>query len=163
MIDSVNKTLNQYGKLGVEAIKNSVSQVSATNETVNSIRYEVSSVDNISSLIFLARKFFSLMESGRGPRKSNEESGFKDGMLKYMEARGIGADLSDKKRKQLARFLTLKINREGDATYKKGGRIIYSPIITKLIEEIKQQIKKDLIGYYIKDVLSVAKDGTISN
>jgi hypothetical protein len=63
-------------------------------------------------------------------------------MYEYMQARGIGADLPEKKRRNLARFLTLKINKEGDKTFKEGGRIVYSPTITKLVEETKQAVAK---------------------
>ena len=140
---SIEATLNKFGKVGVAALKQDVQKVSATGETADSIHFTVTHDADIYHLIFLARKYFSTLETGRGPRKSSEYGGFDDKMLEYMNARGIGADLTDKKRKQLARFLTYKINKEGDQTFKKGGRVVYSPTITKLVEEITTAIAKD--------------------
>jgi hypothetical protein len=142
MIDEI---LNNYGKLGVIALKESVQKVSATHNTENSIRYEVTKTADLYTLAYYARAFFSAMETGRGPRKSTTYGDFDTSMEDYMRARGIGNDLSEKKFKQLAKFLTYKINKEGDTTYKKGGRVVYSPIITKLIAEIKRAVTHDLI------------------
>lgn len=145
-------TLNKYGKLGVEALRQDVSKVSATGETEKSIRYEVS-MGLIARLVFYGRKFFSTLETGRGPRKSNEDSGFKDYMLKYMMARGIGSDISAKKRENLAKFLVLKINREGDATFKNGGRVVYTPTLEKLKSEVIQAAKTEVRVSYTKKII----------
>jgi len=144
--------LNKYGKIGVEALKQDVSKVSATGETAASIRYEVS-IGVISTLTYYGRKFFKALETGRGPRKTNEESGFKDYMLKYMAARGIGSDLSQKKRENLAKFLVLKINREGDATFKMGGRTVYTPTLEKIKEELTDEVVKDRVKSYTKTIV----------
>lgn len=155
----VKDVLTKYGIIGVQALKQDVQKVSATGETEDSIRFEVSQEGTVTTLFILARAFFSTLETGRGPRKSSEQGNFLDGMWEYMQARGIGADLPEKKRRQLARFLTLKINREGDKTFKQGGRIVYSPTLTKFINELRAAVKKDLFGMYVKDVMSVVKDG----
>lgn len=155
----VKDVLTKYGIIGVQALKQDVQKVSATGETEDSIRFEVSQEGTLTTLFILARAFFSTLETGRGPRKSSEQGDFLDNMWEYVQARGIGADLPEKKRRQLARFLTLKINREGDKTFKQGGRIVYSPTLTKLIDEIRAAVKKDLFGMYVKDVMSVVKDG----
>lgn len=151
-MQSVTKTLNEYGKLGVEALKQDVSKVSATNATKDSIRYEVDSTDDSDRLRYFAREFFSAIETGRGPRESSQDSGFKDKMLEYMKARGIGSDLPEKKREQLAKFLVYKINKEGDKTFKQGGRIVYSPTIHKLVEELKRELSKDLQQFAINAI-----------
>jgi hypothetical protein len=144
-VDNVETLLDKYGRLGVHGLQGAVHPLSATGETERSIRYEVSKSGQLYDLTFYARKFFGAIETGRGPRKSNQYSGFDDGMYEYMLARGIGADLPEKKRRQLAKFLAYKINKEGDDTFKKGGRIVYSPFITKLIAEIKQAVAQELI------------------
>ncbi len=142
-MESTHAILDKYGKIGVEALKQDVQKVSATGETADSIRYEVSGSAETDRLQIFARAFFSTLETGRGPRKSSEQGNFQDNMLEYMKSRGIGSDLDEKKRKQLARFFTWKINKEGDQTFKSGGRIVYSPTLTKLVAELRTAVLKD--------------------
>lgn len=133
-----SEILAAYGELGVQLLKQKVAPYSATGKTVNSIRFE--SDDN--RLVIYGRGYFKALETGRGPRKSTEQGDFLDNMLDFMKAKGIGSELSDKKRKQLARFLTLKINREGDKLFKKGGRIVYSDVMDKFKDDLKEALKK---------------------
>ncbi len=156
-METVKHILNHYGKLGVTALKQDVQKVSATGKTAESIRYEVESEKDFDTLRYLGRKFFKAIETGRGPRKSNEYQEFDVSMYEYMQARGIGSDLPEKKRKQLAKFLAYKINKEGDQTYKKGGRIVYSETLSKLVEELTQALKKDVVRNYIKDNIQIIK------
>lgn len=145
MSESAKNILNNYGILGVQMLKAKIEPLSATGKTADSISYEVTSQEGTDILKIFGREYISTLETGRGPRKSNQQGEFLDNMLEYMQARGIGADLTDKKRRQLARFLTLKINREGDATYKKGGRQVYSNDLEKYIEALKEALRKDFI------------------
>lgn len=156
-MESTHAILDRYGKIGVEALKQDVQPYSATNKTVESIRYELSGDATYDRIQYLARAFFSTLESGRGPRRSSEQGEFLEGMLEYMRARGIGAELDEKKRKQLARFLTLKINREGDETFKRGGRIVYSPTLTKLADEIKTAVLKDFRHHTVTELKNAFK------
>lgn len=134
--------LNNFGKLGVQALKNDVSKVSATGKTKESIHYKVDKETD--RLTFFAREFFKSLETGRGPRKSSDYQEYDISMLEYMKARGIGSDLPDKKRKQLAKFLAYKINKEGDEVFKKGGRIVYSETLSRLVEDIFAAVRKDM-------------------
>lgn len=151
---SVVSILTKGGIAGVAELKRVVTPYSATGETVNSIRFEVVTEGTKTTLRIIGRKFFKALETGRGPRKSTTYQQYDLNILEYMKARGIGSDLPDKKRKQLAKFIAYKINKEGDATFKKGGRIVYSPVITKLIADLKQAVKKDLIGSFVKEILN---------
>lgn len=155
----LEQVLTQFGLLGVEALRKDVQKVSATGQTADSIRFEIQKKDN-GNYVFrlLGRKYFSTLETGRGPRKSSEYGEFDLNLLEYMKARGIGADLSEKKRQQLAKFLAYKINKEGDKTFKKGGRIVYSETLSKFIDELTRAIKKDFVQVAIKLVTS--KDGS---
>ena len=83
-------------------------------------------------------------------------------MLEYMKARGIGADLSEKKRNQLARFLAYKINKEGDSVFKQGGRIVYSETLTKFIAELKRAITQDFKKIAVSLVLSKVNGSNVS-
>jgi hypothetical protein len=70
-----------------------------------------------------------------------------------MQAKGIGADLPEKKRKQLAKFLAYRINRDGDEVFKSGGRVVYTPTLTKLVSEIKRAIVSDFIKFNLRNIL----------
>lgn len=145
---SIQSVLNDWGVIGTLVLKDAIRPLTGTGKTEDSIGYTVKSNAKGDTLILFAREYFSTLETGRGPRQSSQQSGFKDEMLAYMKARGIGADLDEKKREQLARFFTYKINKEGDATYKKGGRKVYSDQLQKYIEELKQALKKDFVLSY---------------
>ncbi len=153
-MSTLTEILTHYGSVGTEALKNDVSKVSATGETEKSIRFEVVVKQFVTSLTYYGRKFFKAIETGRGPRKTTQDSGFKDYMLKYMQARGIGSDLSPKKRENLAKFLVLKINKEGDQTFKNGGRVVYTPTLEKLKEEIIRATKNEIRKEYSKTIVN---------
>jgi len=149
--------LDTYGKIAVESLKQDVEKVSATHKTSASIHYEVKKEGTAQSLLIYGRKFFKALETGRGPRKNNEYQQYDVSMYEYMQARGIGADLPEKKRKQLARFLAWKINKEGDKTFKTGGRQVYSDNLNRIVQELIAAVKKDTIGMYIAEIRSAAK------
>jgi|GEM_PF-4594089 len=147
--DKVVRVLNEYGELGVTMLEQSVARLDATGKTKKSIGYQLLYKDQKkATLILYGREFFETLETGRGPRKSSTYGGFDNSMLEYMQARGIGSDLSDKKRKQLARFLTLKINREGDKTFKAGGRVVYSDKLDKFVDELTKAVSDQLVKNY---------------
>lgn len=151
---SIVRTLTDFGKLGVMALRHDVEKVSATHKTRDSIRFEISIESNGDiTMRILARKFFKALETGRGPRRSSTYQEFDLNLLEYMNARGIGADLPDKKRKQLAKFIAWKINKEGDSVFKKGGRKVYSDTLIKLAREIKSAIVSDFKQLFIREVL----------
>jgi hypothetical protein len=149
---NITGILKKWGELGVRALKSDVQKVSATGSTADSIRYEVKSDDDKDTLIIYGRQFFSAIETGRGPRKSDTDSGFKDNILEYMKARGIGADLPEKKRAQLAKFIAYKINKEGDKTFKQGGRVVYTPTLNKLVDELRADLTKNRSQFYISEI-----------
>lgn len=146
--------MNEHGAQAVEALKLDVEKVSATGKTADSIRFEVVTVNFKTTLRIYGRKYFKALETGRGPRTSGQYQEYDISMYEYLQARGIGADLPEKKRKQLAKFMAYKINKEGDLTFKKGGRIVYSPTLTKLIAELKEALKRDFVKTSIKSILN---------
>lgn len=149
------EVLNKQGQIGVEVIKAALSAYSATGETVDSVRYESTS----NTLKLFAREFIEAIETGRGPRQSNQDGGFKDRMLGYMKAKGIGTDLNEKKREQLAKFLVLKINREGDRLWKAGGgRDVYSSVLDKFVDQLMAEVSKDQLESF-QDQVSASLKG----
>lgn len=147
--------LNTYGAKGVEVLKEAIAPLRATGKTADSVYFKVEGSEEKDTLRIIGRGFFETLETGRGPRKSSQQGDFKSNMLEYMQARGIGVELSQKKREQLARFLTWKINKEGDKTFKKGGRKIYSDQLDKFVQQLREAVLKDWKGL----VVAVYKKG----
>lgn len=154
MSEQTQAILTQYGQAGVAMLQRLVPK--ATGKTANSIEYIV--IPN--RLRIVGREFFKTLETGRGPRKSSKEGGFKDHILEWMNARGIGADLNEKKRKQLARFFAWKINKEGDATFKAGGRSIYSQQVDAFVDELSKAIANQKHKEYTDELMKQL--GTLS-
>jgi hypothetical protein len=153
-LEQLAATLKIFGMQGVHALRHDVERVSATGKTADSIRFEIeiSSSGNI-TLTFYGRQYFKALETGRGPRKNSTYQEYDLSLLEYMQAKGIGADLPEKKRKQLAKFLAYRINRDGDEVFKSGGRVVYTPTLTKLVSEIKRAIVSDFIKFNLRNIL----------
>lgn len=159
---SIVNRLTDYGKLGVLALRTDVQKVSATGKTADSIRFEVSAEsDGTVTLRFLGRAFFKALETGRGPRKSSTYQQYDISLQEYLEAKGLPSKISKTGVKYFrlgeywfsAKSLAWKINKEGDSVYKKGGRIVYSPTLTKLVSELKRAITQDFKKLIISQIL----------
>lgn len=142
-MESIKNILRNYGILGVQMLKAKIEPLSATGETVDSIKSEVSSDNDTDTLTIFAREFLATLETGRGPRKSATNSGFQDNLLEYVKVKH--PELPAKKQLQLAKFWRWRINKEGDATFKKGGRVVYSDDLDKFIIALKEALKKDFV------------------
>lgn len=151
--DQLVKTLTEYGKLGEMALRTDVQKVSATGKTADSIRFEISIESTTMTLRFVGRQFFKALETGRGPCKSSTYQQYDISLLEYMEARGMLSGLTQKQKESKAKSLAWYINKHGDSTYRKGGRIVYSPTITKLVSELKRAITQDFRKFYLKEIL----------
>lgn len=161
--ESIVSRLTDYGKLGVLALRHDVQKVSATGKTADSIRFEVSvESDGTTILRFLGRKFFKALETGRGPRKSSQYQEYDISLEEYLKARGLPQKKTKSGRLYFklgehwfsAKSLAWKINKEGDSVYKKGGRIVYSPTLTKLVSELKRAITQDFSKLIIRQILT---------
>jgi hypothetical protein len=151
--DQLVQTLTEYGKLGEMALRTDVQKVSATGKTADSIRFEISIDSNGITLRFIGRQFFKALETGRGPRKSSTYQKYDVSLLEYMEARGMLSGLTQKQKESKAKSLAWYINKHGDSTYRKGGRIVYSPTITKLVSELKRAVTQDFKKSFISQIL----------
>lgn len=161
-LQSIVSRLTEYGKLGVLALRTDVNAVSATGKTADSIRFEISVENNGTiTLSFLGRAYFKALETGRGPRKSNEYQQYDVSLEEWLESRGLPSKTSKKGIKYFqlgqhwfsAKSLAWKINKEGDSLHKKGGRIVYSPTLAKLAEEIKRAIVSDFTKFIISEIV----------
>lgn len=149
-MNSTVAILNTYGDAGVELLKNAVAPLSATGETINSIRKVVDSDGDTDRLMIVARKFFSLIETGRGPRKASQESGFLDNLKDYVNVR-FGF-LNDKERERMTKFLRWKINKFGDKTFQQGGREVYSQQLFTFVKELEGVIVKSFTNQVVTQV-----------
>jgi hypothetical protein len=113
----------------------------ASGETKDSLTFEA----NNQTLIIYGHKSLRWAETGRPPRTSSTPSGLKDKILAWMGYRGIGQDLTDKKKEGLARFLTWRINTIGTLLWRSHGskgkkRNIYSEELDVMVGKIEDKI-----------------------
>ena len=69
-----------------------------------------------------------------------------------MEARGLVSGLTQKQKESKAKSLAWYINKYGDETYRKGGRIVYSKSLDKLVKELYDALKTDIKDFYVKEI-----------
>ena len=153
-METTKEILNRYGETMVLLLRGLIAPYSATGKTVRSIRYRVVGDNDTESLLIFARPFLKTLETGRGPRKSTQPSGLEDKMLEYMRARGIDKG-SEKKNKQFARFLAYRMNKEGDNTFKSGGREIFSGQLKIVTDSMKMVIIAQKSKEYLTSLKSI--------
>lgn len=161
------ETLTKYGVLGVSLLKNSVSRVSATGETEQSIRFEVTKENGKLSLKLIGRAFFSALETGRGPRQGTSYEKFDVNLEDYMRAKGFPSKTSKTGITYFniggywfsGKSLAWKINKDGDSLWRKGKgepvRDVYSSALQRLVDELMKDLTIDYAKLYIKTI----KDG----
>lgn len=161
------ETLTNYGNLGVRLLKNSVSRVSATGGTEQSIRFEVTKEKGKLSLRLIGRAFFSALETGRGPRQGTSYENFDVNLEEYMRAKGFPSKTSKKGITYFkigdywfsGKSLAWKINKDGDSLWRKGKgepvRDVYSSMLEKFVNELTKELSIDYAKLYIKTI----KDG----
>ena len=138
-MEFVIKTFRAFGPVVVEAVKQAISVVSVSGKSAEKVRFEVKSpTKEVDRLTIFGPGY---IETGRGPRKSSEESGFEDNLYEWIQAKFPG--ISPVQQKKLSKFLRWKINKEGDKTYKEGGRQVYSQVLTKATDDIKRAVVKE--------------------
>lgn len=147
---SVTEILNSYGQIGVELLKQKIAPLKATGKTEQSLRYEVISetTGNIRLTIY-GREFFKALETGRGPATQSGPEGFSERLDEWMQARGFQSKVSKKGIKYYkigdnwfsGKSLAYKINRDGDKTFRTGGRQVYSDDL----EKFKDSLINDLL------------------
>jgi hypothetical protein len=153
-LTSTTKILNAYGVLGVKALRQDLEKVNATGETVKSVRYEVKSKLGVDSLKYLARKWTSLLESGRGKTNKGVSREFIENMEKYVRVRGIQWSKNGKAQtvSQMAWALAIDMNKRGDKTFRQGGRNVYSNTVVKLADEITLAVRKEFRIKFIQTI-----------
>lgn len=149
---TLDKTLAKYGALAVRSIQNDVSRISATGKSAASVYFVIKFDGTKYTLQIRGRKFFKAIETGRGPRKSDQYQGFDVNILEYMNARGIATEKSEKERLRLAKFIAYKINKEGDSVFKAGGRQVYSDNLKLIVDGLKLVIRREFRKFVLTEL-----------
>lgn len=134
---TVKEILNAYGQIGVNRVKQLLETVRATGKTINSVKYEVTNSGTTDKLVIKARPFTSAIETGIRPTTKGPSKEMIDSLTEYAQARGMD------KPKSAAWAIAKTIQKEGDNTYKRGGRDVYSSGVIELSEEIKKAVKRE--------------------
>lgn len=151
---NITETLEQYGVIGVEVLKQAIAQVEATGKTSASLRYEVSSTDRKDVLLFYGRAYFDLIEKGIRPSGKNPSPEMINFLTDYARARGMD------KPESAAWGIAKTILKEGDKTYRSGGRVVYSDDLVKFVEELKTVLSKQVSKGFLTEVVGAFKGGS---
>ena len=144
---SLISTLKTYGQIGVDVLRQAIAPIDATGKTQNSIRYVV--IEEEDRLIFLARNYFHLLEKGRRPTSKNPSPAMIENLTEYAKARGM------ENPKSAAWAIAKTINKEGDKTFRKGGRVLYSDVMDTFTKDLREALAKDF-GLTMKKELKAA-------
>lgn len=163
---SLVRSFEEYGEQGVELLKESIRSVKATGKTEDSIVYSVKQGKENTQLQFRGREYFKALETGRGPRQSSRQEHFDKRLEEYMQARGFPSKTSKSgvryfrigKSWMSGKSLAYKINTQGDRTYRRGGRELYSKELNALIKDLNKDTL-ELFGKVFKQGLKATLNG----
>lgn len=134
---TVIEILDAYGKIGVERIKQALEQVRATGKTINSVKYETSENNGTSRLIIKARPYTAAIETGVSPSTKGIPPEMITNLTEYAQARGM------ENPKSAAWAMAKTIKKQGDKTFRSGGREVYSDDVIQLTKDIKKEVSKE--------------------
>lgn len=153
MFANVQAILKAYGPIGVDVLKNSIQQIEASGKTAQSLRFETEGNETMDRLMLIGRAYFELIEKGIRPSGKNPSPDMIKFLTDYAKARGMD------KPESAAWGIAKTILKEGDQTYRSGGRLVYSPDLIKFVEQLKETIKKEFVNGYLTQVKGAFKGG----
>ena len=141
-MEDLTKTLTTYGKIGVDVLRQAVAPYDVTGKTQASIKFAVDE----NKLTFIAREYFQLLEKGRRPTTKKPSKEMIENLTEYAIARGFDNP------ERAAWAIATKLNRDGDKTHQRGGRVVYSDVMETFMKELKKEIsevyKKDVVDKF---------------
>ncbi len=156
MTISIAQILTKYGQNVVADIRANLASTgtNASGKTSNSINYEITEEGTKITLDVYGKPFIWVVETGRGPRKTTQSYGVVQNIRQWMDQKGVGSQLSDAKKDSLAKFFTWRINKEGSALFKKGGRkdIISNVITDTLIGKISVEVINNFVKSFMDEI-----------
>lgn len=150
-MSNITQILDNYGTIGVMRLKQALEQVEATGKTVQSVSKEVISEDTSDTLKIYGRQFIDLLEKGRRPTSKNPSPDMIKFLTEYARARGMD------KPESAAWAMAKKMNKHGDRTFQQGGRIVYSDVLAKFVEELKEAVKKEFVNGFRAEIKATFK------
>jgi len=143
---SLKIVLTTYGQIGVNVLRNSIPN--ASGKTRDSIRFVVEEDEN---LLLIGRKYFELLEKGRGPTSKNPSPEMIENLTEYARARGM------ENPKSAAWAIAKKLNRDGDKTHRAGGRVLYSDVMDTFTQDLAKALKEDYGKTLSKEIKNAFK------
>jgi len=131
-------TFQKYGTVAVRIVQTALEQVRASGKTIQSVKTIISEDKGVDRFQIVARPYTNRIEQGIGPTTKGPSREMIKSLTEYAQARGMD------KPESAAWGLAKKIQKEGDRTFKKGGRIVYSDDVDKLVKEMTNDIKKEV-------------------
>ena len=139
-------TFQKYGTVAVRIVQTALEQVRASGKTIQSVKAIISEDKGVDRFQIVARPYTNRIEQGIGPTTKGPSREMIKSLTEYAQARGMD------KPESAAWGLAKKIQKEGDRTFKKGGRIVYSDDVDKLVKEMTQDIKKEVRIKYTRTI-----------
>ena len=131
-------TFQKYGTVAVRIVQTALEQVRASGKTIQSVKAIIIEDKGVDRFQIVARPYTNRIEQGIGPTTKGPSREMIKSLTEYAQARGMD------KPESAAWGLAKKIQKEGDRTFKKGGRIVYSDDVDKLVKEMTNDIKKEV-------------------
>jgi len=157
--------LVRMAPIGLNVLKSSVSKVSVTNKTAQSLRFVVDTLNE--RLQYIGRGYFETLETYRGPRKNSSYEKFDESLDEWLNAKGFQQKVSKTGVKYYklgnfwfsAKSLAWKINKEGNKKWRGGDKVrdVYSDALAEFVEKLIDEIAKDKISNAKKTVLESLK------
>lgn len=152
MIAQVLQILTNTGQSLTEQIRNNTPKV--TGKTAQSLGYEVRATRDEATLTITAKPFFRVVETGRGPTRTNYEKGEKtlvEAIKEWLSAQG--------KEQGLAYAIAKSIHKKGTKLYQQGGRKdVFSNVLTdRAIANMEKSVFDALADFYLNDFLENLK------
>jgi hypothetical protein len=147
----VTAILTGFAERTIAGIRSKIPNV--TGKMSQSLGYKI---DESGLTIFSTEKYFTILETGRGPGKRPPISAIED----WVKNKPIASDINPR---SLAFLIARKIGEEGSLLYRQGGK---SGVISDFINETK--IQEDLINlltdefrdYVINEFINKAVNGS---
>jgi hypothetical protein len=157
MIANVIQILTAAGQNLTQQIKENTPKV--TGETARSLGYEVSAENNTVTLTISAKKFFKVVETGRGPTKggaSSEGPSLVENIKKWLRAKGE-SNLG------MAYGIAKRIHEKGTLLYQQGGRQdVFSNVLTdRNIQKIEKSVLDAMAEYYLNEFITNLKQNKL--
>jgi hypothetical protein len=152
MIAELIAILNQHGRSVVDEILDNLSNTgtSASGKTANSLKYEVTTQGDKTTLRIIGKPFFAVVETGRKPTPEYVKPSrqFVASIREWLKAKG-GEEGA-------AYAIAKTIHQKGTKLYQEGGRTdIFSNVINdSLIDKISQDLLSKFAEEFLQNVVA---------